>query len=57
CPRWFGGGFWVFLDYDSLRLGGLIVAGIFFVLGILLILSERHKIPTNTPKNTPPNIP
>ncbi|NXB85001.1 PLM protein, partial [Vidua chalybeata] len=28
-------------DYDSLRLGGLIVAGIFFVLGILLILS-RH---------------
>ncbi|XP_077048581.1 phospholemman-like [Agelaius phoeniceus] len=28
-------------DYDSLRLGGLIVAGIFFVLGILLILSRR----------------
>ncbi|XP_066031186.1 phospholemman-like [Chamaea fasciata] len=28
-------------DYDSLRLGGLIVAGIFFLLGVLLILS-RH---------------
>ncbi|XP_068855881.1 phospholemman-like [Aphelocoma coerulescens] len=28
-------------DYDSLRLGGLIVAGIFFLLGILLMLS-RH---------------
>ncbi|XP_058679140.1 phospholemman-like [Ammospiza nelsoni] len=28
-------------DYESLRLGGLIVAGIFFVLGVLLILSRR----------------
>uniref|UniRef100_A0A8C0U8B5 FXYD domain-containing ion transport regulator n=1 Tax=Cyanistes caeruleus TaxID=156563 RepID=A0A8C0U8B5_CYACU len=38
--------------YDSLRLGGLIVAGIFFVLGVVLILSER---PQNTPKH--PKIP
>ncbi|XP_071310715.1 sodium/potassium-transporting ATPase subunit gamma-like [Agelaius tricolor] len=48
-------------DYDSLRLGGLIVAGIFFVLGILLILSERRRnAPKISPKNNPkisPNYP
>nr|XP_008513342.1 PREDICTED: phospholemman [Equus przewalskii] len=27
-------------DYQSLRIGGLIIAGILFILGILIVLSE-----------------
>uniref|UniRef100_A0A803WFJ4 FXYD domain-containing ion transport regulator n=1 Tax=Ficedula albicollis TaxID=59894 RepID=A0A803WFJ4_FICAL len=52
------GVFGPFLDYDSLRLGGLVVAAIFFVLGILLILSEKcpeisQIIPKAPPKISP----
>ena len=35
-------------DYESLRIGGLIFAGVLFILGVLLILSES---PQNTPKS------
>ncbi|XP_036088127.1 phospholemman isoform X1 [Rousettus aegyptiacus] len=34
-------------DYQSLRIGGLIIAGILFILGILIVLSRRCRCKFN----------
>ncbi|KAG3255829.1 FXYD domain containing ion transport regulator 1, transcript variant X1 [Ictidomys tridecemlineatus] len=34
-------------DYQSLRIGGLTIAGILFILGILIILSKRCRCKFN----------
>lgn len=34
-------------DYHTLRVGGLIIAGILFILGILIILSKRCRCKFN----------
>ncbi|XP_044527112.1 phospholemman [Gracilinanus agilis] len=34
-------------DYQSLRIGGLVFAGILFILGILIILSRRCRCKFN----------
>ncbi|XP_059940975.1 phospholemman isoform X1 [Mesoplodon densirostris] len=39
-------------DYQSLRIGGLIIAGILFILGILIILSRRCRCKFNQQQRT-----
>ncbi|XP_044778164.1 phospholemman isoform X1 [Neomonachus schauinslandi] len=39
-------------DYKSLRIGGLIIAGILFILGILIILSRRCRCKFNQQQRT-----
>ncbi|XP_069918536.1 phospholemman isoform X4 [Oryctolagus cuniculus] len=39
-------------DYQSLRIGGLIIAGILFILGILIILSKRCRCKFNQQQRT-----
>ncbi|XP_008578584.1 PREDICTED: phospholemman isoform X1 [Galeopterus variegatus] len=39
-------------DYRSLRIGGLIIAGILFVLGILIVLSKRCRCKFNQQQRT-----
>uniref|UniRef100_H0WCF2 FXYD domain-containing ion transport regulator n=1 Tax=Cavia porcellus TaxID=10141 RepID=H0WCF2_CAVPO len=39
-------------DYKSLRIGGLTVAGILFILGILIILSKRCRCKFNQQQKT-----
>ncbi|XP_004715840.1 phospholemman [Echinops telfairi] len=39
-------------DYQSLRIGGLTIAGILFVLGILIILSRRCRCKFNQQQRT-----
>nr|XP_045010727.1 phospholemman isoform X1 [Jaculus jaculus]XP_045010728.1 phospholemman isoform X1 [Jaculus jaculus]XP_045010729.1 phospholemman isoform X1 [Jaculus jaculus]XP_045010730.1 phospholemman isoform X1 [Jaculus jaculus] len=39
-------------DYQSLRIGGLTIAGILFVLGILIILSKRCRCKFNQQQRT-----
>uniref|UniRef100_A0A8D1FSW4 FXYD domain-containing ion transport regulator n=2 Tax=Sus scrofa TaxID=9823 RepID=A0A8D1FSW4_PIG len=39
-------------DYQSLRIGGLIIAGILFILGILIVLSRRCRCKFNQQQRT-----
>uniref|UniRef100_A0A8D2HGN4 FXYD domain-containing ion transport regulator n=1 Tax=Urocitellus parryii TaxID=9999 RepID=A0A8D2HGN4_UROPR len=39
-------------DYQSLRIGGLTIAGILFILGILIILSKRCRCKFNQQQRT-----
>ncbi|KAG8433683.1 hypothetical protein GDO86_012148 [Hymenochirus boettgeri] len=39
-------------DYSSLRIGGLVFAGILFVLGILIILSRKCRCKFNQHQRT-----
>ncbi|XP_027711287.1 phospholemman-like [Vombatus ursinus] len=39
-------------DYQSLRIGGLVFAGILFILGILIILSRRCRCKFNQQQRT-----
>ncbi|XP_058531086.1 phospholemman isoform X2 [Ochotona princeps] len=39
-------------DYQSLRIGGLIIAGILFILGILIILSKKCRCKFNQQQRT-----
>ncbi|XP_016278125.2 phospholemman isoform X3 [Monodelphis domestica] len=39
-------------DYQSLRIGGLVFAGILFILGILIILSRRCRCKFNQQQKT-----
>uniref|UniRef100_A0A673VA53 FXYD domain-containing ion transport regulator n=1 Tax=Suricata suricatta TaxID=37032 RepID=A0A673VA53_SURSU len=39
-------------DYQTLRIGGLIIAGILFILGILIILSRRCRCKFNQQQRT-----
>ncbi|KAL2762550.1 phospholemman precursor [Daubentonia madagascariensis] len=39
-------------DYQSLRIGGLIIAGILFILGILIVLSKRCRCKFNQQQRT-----
>uniref|UniRef100_A0A8C2W3U3 FXYD domain-containing ion transport regulator n=1 Tax=Chinchilla lanigera TaxID=34839 RepID=A0A8C2W3U3_CHILA len=39
-------------DYKSLRIGGLTIAGILFILGILIILSKRCRCKFNQQQRT-----
>ncbi|XP_012977270.1 phospholemman isoform X1 [Mesocricetus auratus] len=39
-------------DYHTLRVGGLIIAGILFILGILIILSKRCRCKFNQQQRT-----
>ncbi|XP_008826216.1 phospholemman isoform X2 [Nannospalax galili] len=39
-------------DYHSLRIGGLTIAGILFILGILIILSKRCRCKFNQQQRT-----
>ncbi|XP_038623547.1 phospholemman [Tachyglossus aculeatus] len=39
-------------DYQSLRIGGLVIAGILFILGILIILSRRCRCKFNQQQRT-----
>ncbi|XP_045041580.1 phospholemman isoform X1 [Desmodus rotundus] len=39
-------------DYHSLRIGGLIIAGVLFILGILIILSRRCRCKFNQQQRT-----
>uniref|UniRef100_A0A4X2M2Y5 FXYD domain-containing ion transport regulator n=1 Tax=Vombatus ursinus TaxID=29139 RepID=A0A4X2M2Y5_VOMUR len=41
-----------FSDYQSLRIGGLVFAGILFILGILIILSRRCRCKFNQQQRT-----
>uniref|UniRef100_A0A8D1Z6Y7 FXYD domain-containing ion transport regulator n=2 Tax=Sus scrofa TaxID=9823 RepID=A0A8D1Z6Y7_PIG len=48
-------------DYQSLRIGGLIIAGILFILGILIVLSRRcrckfNQQQRNFPQLHPPSV-
>ncbi|GAB5582185.1 phospholemman isoform X1 [Prionailurus iriomotensis] len=39
-------------DYKTLRIGGLIIAGILFILGILIVLSRRCRCKFNQQQRT-----
>nr|XP_048294241.1 phospholemman isoform X1 [Myodes glareolus] len=39
-------------DYHTLRIGGLTIAGILFILGILIILSKRCRCKFNQQQRT-----
>ncbi|XP_003796158.1 phospholemman [Otolemur garnettii] len=39
-------------DYRSLRIGGLTIAGILFILGILIVLSKRCRCKFNQQQKT-----
>ncbi|XP_045844826.1 phospholemman isoform X5 [Meles meles] len=39
-------------DYQTLRIGGLIIAGILFILGILIVLSRRCRCKFNQQQRT-----
>ncbi|XP_064237555.1 phospholemman isoform X2 [Aotus nancymaae] len=39
-------------DYRSLRIGGLIIAGILFILGILIVLSRKCRCKFNQQQRT-----
>ncbi|XP_044615448.2 phospholemman isoform X1 [Equus asinus] len=39
-------------DYQSLRIGGLIIAGILFILGILIVLSRKCRCKFNQQQRT-----
>ncbi|XP_066462524.1 phospholemman-like [Eleutherodactylus coqui] len=41
-----------YYDYKSLRIGGLVVAGVLFVLGILIILSRKCRCKFNQHQRT-----
>ncbi|KAL4647315.1 FXYD domain-containing ion transport regulator 6-like [Arapaima gigas] len=41
------------VDYDSLRIGGLVFAVVLFALGVLLILSRRCRCSFNQKPRTP----
>uniref|UniRef100_A0A5G2R2X0 FXYD domain-containing ion transport regulator n=1 Tax=Sus scrofa TaxID=9823 RepID=A0A5G2R2X0_PIG len=48
---WCSPGQW-HLYYQSLRIGGLIIAGILFILGILIVLSRRCRCKFNQQQRT-----
>ncbi|XP_054529268.1 phospholemman isoform X2 [Pan troglodytes] len=39
-------------DYQSLQIGGLVIAGILFILGILIVLSRRCRCKFNQQQRT-----
>ncbi|XP_037373922.1 phospholemman [Talpa occidentalis] len=39
-------------DYKSLRIGGLTIAGVLFILGILIVLSRRCRCKFNQQQRT-----
>ncbi|XP_069803586.1 phospholemman-like [Dendropsophus ebraccatus] len=41
-----------YYDYKSLRIGGLVVAGVLFILGILIILSRKCRCKFNQHQRT-----